>query len=235
MKIRIRLYHYHDLDLVSLYREGRISIPKAVKYTLNAFARKEYVRLETGGKKSEKTARPVYMFNIILDEKKDETAIKLLEKVEKGYRNNFIKQVLRAYLCLAIPEAYTSAENMDYFNEREKGFSGERKSIPAPVSKTVRRKPKSVQEPRDPEKLIPTAVEGSGVVIRDLAAEDILKEADDNVVSIGTDEVDESGAFGGDTPEEVDGSGNMETDEDTVTEAAEDDPMLLDIFKTMLN
>ena len=39
MKIRIRLYFYHDLDLVSLYREGRISISKSVKYALNAFAR----------------------------------------------------------------------------------------------------------------------------------------------------------------------------------------------------
>ena len=54
MKIRIRLYFYHDLDLVSLYREGRISISKSVKYALNAFARKNYVRLEAGSKKCEK-------------------------------------------------------------------------------------------------------------------------------------------------------------------------------------
>mgnify|MGYP006889649423 CR=1 FL=1 len=103
LKIRIRLYHYHDLDLVSLYREGRISIPKAVKLTLNAFARKRYVRLETVDKKCEKIAKPVYMFNIILDEKKDKDAIDLLNKIDKGYRNNFIKQLLRVYLCFVLP------------------------------------------------------------------------------------------------------------------------------------
>ena len=103
MKIRIRLYHYHDLDLVSLYREGRISIPKAVKLTLNAFARKRYVRLETVDKKCEKIAKPVYMFNIILDEKKDKDAIDLLNKIDKGYRNNFIKQLLRVCLLYTSP------------------------------------------------------------------------------------------------------------------------------------
>ena len=140
MKIRIRLYHYHDLDLVSLYREGRISIPKAVKFTLNAFARKRYVRLETVDKKCEKIAKPVYMFNIILDEKKDKDAIDLLNKIDKGYRNNFIKQLLRVYLCFVLPGCYTAQENLGYFSEREKGIFGEREVVPAPVSRYVREK-----------------------------------------------------------------------------------------------
>lgn len=140
MKIRIRLYHYHDLDLVSLYREGRISIPKAVKLTLNAFARKRYVRLETVDKKCEKIAKPVYMFNIILDEKKDKDAIDLLNKIDKGYRNNFIKQLLRVYLCFVLPGCYTAQENLEYFAEREKGIFGEREVVPAPISRYVREK-----------------------------------------------------------------------------------------------
>lgn len=118
LKIRIRLYFYHDLDLVSLYREGRISISKSVKYALNAFARKNYVRLEAGSKKCEKAAKPVYMFNIVLDEKKDKDAIDLLNKIANGYRNNFIKQLLRLYLNFVLPDCYTSAENMSYFSER---------------------------------------------------------------------------------------------------------------------
>ena len=138
MKIRIRLYHYHDLDLVSLYREGRISIPKAVKLTLNAFARKRYVRLETVDKKCEKIAKPVYMFNIILDEKKDKDAIDLLNKIDKGYRNNFIKQLLRVYLCFVLPGCYTAQENLEYFAEREKGIFGEGEGVPAPMSRYVR-------------------------------------------------------------------------------------------------
>lgn len=118
LKIRIRLYFYHDLDLVSLYREGRISISKFVKYALNAFARKDYTKFETGSKKCEKAAKPVYMFNIVLDEKKDKDAIDLLNKIANGYRNNFIKQLLRLYLNFVIPDCYTSSENKSYFSER---------------------------------------------------------------------------------------------------------------------
>lgn len=117
MKIRVRLYHYHDLDLVSLYREGRISISKAIKCTLKAFAQKKYMQLEVGSKKCEKTAKPVYMFNVILNEEKDQDAIELLNKIENGYRNNFIKQLLREYLCFTIPDCYTSSENKSYISE----------------------------------------------------------------------------------------------------------------------
>ena len=128
LKIRIRLYHYHDLDLVSLYREGRISIPKAVKLTLNAFARKRYVRLETVDKKCEKIAKPVYMFNIILDEKKDKDAIDLLNKIDKGYRNNFIKQLLRVYLCvLSFRAVIRHRKTWSILQNGKRGFLGNAK------------------------------------------------------------------------------------------------------------
>ena len=162
LKIRIRLYHYHDLDLVSLYREGRISIPKAVKLTLNAFARKRYVRLETVDKKCEKIAKPVYMFNIILDEKKDKDAIDLLNKIDKGYRNNFIKQLLRVYLCFVLPGCYTAQENLEYFAEREKGIFGEREVVPAPISRYVREKTSEQKRVTD------APIEVGGVIIKDL-------------------------------------------------------------------
>lgn len=165
MKIRIRLYHYHDLDLVSLYREGRISIPKAVKLTLNAFARKRYVRLETVDKKCEKIAKPVYMFNIILDEKKDKDAIDLLNKIDKGYRNNFIKQLLRVYLCFVLPGCYTAQENLEYFAEREKGIFGEREVVPAPISRYVREKTS------EQKRVTEAPIEVGGVVIKDLPPE----------------------------------------------------------------
>lgn len=172
MKIRIRLYHYHDLDLVSLYREGRISIPKAVKLTLNAFARKRYVRLETVDKKCEKIAKPVYMFNIILDEKKDKDAIDLLNKIDKGYRNNFIKQLLRVYLCFVLPGCYTAQENLRYFAEREKGIFGEREVVPAPVSRYVREKTS------EQKRVAESPIEVGGVIIKDLPPE---KPEDSNV------------------------------------------------------
>ena len=151
MKIRIRLYHYHDLDLVSLYREGRISVSKAVKYTLNAFAQKRYVGLEVGCKKCEKTAKPVYMFNIMLDEKKDKDAIDLLNKIEKGFRNNFIKLLLREYLCFTLPECYTM-KDMPYFCERQKGMWGKHEIVSAPAGRNINKKTAVMSEASEPFK-----------------------------------------------------------------------------------
>lgn len=193
MKIRIRLYHYHDLDLVSLYREGRISIPKAVKFTLNAFARKRYVRLETVDKKCEKIAKPVYMFNIILDEKKDKDAIDLLNKIDKGYRNNFIKQLLRVYLCFVLPGCYTAQENLEYFAEREKGIFGEREVVPAPISRYVREKTSEQKRVTD------APIEVGGVIIKDLPPEKPedssvpeTKDSFENSIEVETDPLKES-------------------------------------------
>lgn len=180
LKIRIRLYHYHDLDLVSLYREGRLSIPKAVKYSLNAFAEKRYVRLETNNKKCEKVARPVYTFNVILNEKKDKKAIELLDKIDKGFRNNFMKQLLRVYLGFALPECYTTAENLAYFSEREKEIFKERKTVPAPAVRNVKKKTvPEVSSPQASESAAPpAAVKGGGLVIKELPPDEETVEKD---------------------------------------------------------
>lgn len=136
-----------------------------MKLTLNAFARKRYVRLETVDKKCEKIAKPVYMFNIILDEKKDKDAIDLLNKIDKGYRNNFIKQLLRVYLCFVLPGCYTAQENLEYFAEREKGIFGEREVVPAPISRYVREKTSEQKRVTD------APIEVGGVIIKDLPPE----------------------------------------------------------------
>ena len=180
MKIRVRLYHYHDLDLVSLYREGRLSVSKAAKIALNSFAQKKYFIMEAKEKKAEKVAKPVYMFNIVLNEKKDRDAIELLNKIEKGYRNNFIKQLLRLYLRYEIPDCYISSENAGYFIEREKGLSGERKVIPAPVGRNVRPKPAAVPVVPEPTVIpapVPEKVDAGGLIIKDLSVEESKEES----------------------------------------------------------
>lgn len=180
MKIRVRLYHYHDLDLVSLYREGRLSVSKAAKIALNSFAQKKYFIMEAKEKKAEKVAKPVYMFNIVLNEKKDRDAIELLNKIEKGYRNNFIKQLLRLYLRYEIPDSYISSENAGYFIEREKGLSGERKVIPAPAGRNVRPKPAAVPVVPEPTVIpapVPEKVDAGGLIIKDLSVEESKEES----------------------------------------------------------
>lgn len=252
LKIRIRLYHYHDLDLISLYREGRLSIPKAVKYSLNAFAEKRYVRLETNNKKCEKIARPVYTFNIILNEKKDKKAIELLDKIDKGFRNNFMKQLLRVYLGFAFPECYTSAENLAYFSEREKEIFKERKTVPAPAVRNVKKKP--VPEVSSPQTAPgsaapPAAIKGGGLVIKELPPDEetVEKDMPDQTLSDSKDKEfvqSEESKEGMIEKTHV----NKETAEDnsserlfikdagdeTGDESAEDDVELIGLFKKMM-
>lgn len=252
LKIRIRLYHYHDLDLVSLYREGRLSIPKAVKYSLNAFAEKRYVRLETNNKKCEKIARPVYTFNIILNEKKDKKAIELLDKIDKGFRNNFMKQLLRVYLGFAFPECYTSAENLAYFSEREKEIFKERKTVPAPAVRNVKKK--TVPEVSSPQTASgsaapPAAVKGGGLVIKELPPDEktVEKALHDQAMpdssnkgfvhSEGSnEEMIEKTHVNKETAEDngIERLITEDTGDEAGNESAEDDVELLGLFKKMM-
>lgn len=252
LKIRIRLYHYHDLDLVSLYREGRLSIPKAVKYSLNAFAEKRYVRLETNNKKCEKVARPVYTFNIILNEKKDKKAIELLDKIDKGFRNNFMKQLLRVYLGFALPECYTTAGNIVYFSEREKEIFKERKTVPAPAVRNVKKKmflevssPQTSSESTAP----PATVKGGGLVVKELPLEEEMVEKDTSNQAL-SDSKDKGFVHGEESNKEMiektpvkkdtveDNSLERRITEDvgdeTGDESSEDDVELIGIFKKMM-
>ena len=252
LKIRIRLYHYHDLDLVSLYREGRLSIPKAVKYSLNAFAEKRYVRLETNNKKCEKIARPVYTFNIILNEKKDKKAIELLDKIDKGFRNNFMKQLLRVYLGFALPECYMTAENLVYFSERENEIFKERKTVPAPAVRNVKKKtvPEVSFSQASSESTAPSvAVKGGGLVIKELPTDEEMVEKDmpDQTLS---DSKDKEFVQGEESNEEMiektpvkkdtaDDNGierliTEDTGDEVGNESAEDDVELIGIFKKMM-
>lgn len=208
MKIRVRLYHCHDIDLVSLYREGRISIPRTVKYTLNAFAQKRYVLLETNDKIIERPAKKVYMFNVVLDEEKDKNAIELLSRIEKGYHNNFIKQLLRTYLCFTFPDCYTSAENISYFTEREKCIFGERETIPAPAGRNIRKKPDTI-----PESVLPE----TGEII---SQEIPLDEMKPNIVSY--------------NKKTILSTENSERKEAIADETSEDETELVDFFKNLM-
>ena len=55
-----------------------------------------------------KEIRKSYLKILILDEVKDKKAIEMMEKIAKGYRSNFLKNILRLYLCAPV--------SVDYFN-----------------------------------------------------------------------------------------------------------------------
>lgn len=41
MKVEVKLYSYHDMDLVGLYKTGKVSFPETTRQVLNSYARGE--------------------------------------------------------------------------------------------------------------------------------------------------------------------------------------------------
>ena len=117
MKIEVKLYSYHDMDLVSLYKTGRVSFPETTRQILNSYANKEAYKvrlLEVDEKRLTRypsdSYRKYYHYHVVLDEKDDADAVGLLIRISPGYRNNFIKAILRQYLCAT----RTEIENPSY-------------------------------------------------------------------------------------------------------------------------
>lgn len=119
MIVEVKLYHYHDLDLVYLYRHGNISFCSAAKTALKAFVNKEFFLFEIAEPNREIAQHRTYRFRIEFDDQKDKEVVNMLNKINKGCRNNFIKEVLRNYIPFTMTSEYVvSQKDISYFSER---------------------------------------------------------------------------------------------------------------------
>lgn len=133
MKIEVKLYSYHDMDLVTLYKTGQILFPESTKNILNAYANQQVYRLKMQSVDEEKLARypndryrKYYHYHVILDNQKDAAAISLLKRITPGYRNNFIKSVLRQYICGVFVPEYSIDGNTEFFDMMSRKIQGNR-------------------------------------------------------------------------------------------------------------
>ena len=149
MKIEVKLYSYHDMDLVSLYKTGQVSFPETTRQILNSYANKEAYKvrlLETNIKRLSKypsdSYRKYYHYHVILDEKDDRDAVRLLKHITPGYRNNFIKAILRQYLCGAFIADYSIDGDTKFFDEMSRRFQGDREERDVKLEKRKKKKAK---------------------------------------------------------------------------------------------
>lgn len=100
-RYHIRLYYYHDLDIISYMINYNFDVIAAMYCTLNAFVNDELFVIETPKKLREEPLekRRVYNRYLNLDPIKDKKAIDFLNKLVKGKQNLFLKNLLRQYLC----------------------------------------------------------------------------------------------------------------------------------------
>lgn len=118
----VRLYQVHDLDLVTYMIKHKMNMSKAIYCSLVAFTRGErfVIKVPPLKEKSEfKTKQKYYEVLVNLSADTDQEVIDLLNKINVGYQNNFIKNILRFYLCTPIPTGFIeNFSDKPYFEDR---------------------------------------------------------------------------------------------------------------------
>ena len=117
----IRLYRSHDLDLITFMETHEFNITKAIYCSLKAFSNNDYFVIEIPPKRKKELdiKRNIYTKQLSLDEEKDAEAIRTLLKIKNGGKNNFLKNLLRMYLCHPIAESFlVNEEEITDFTEK---------------------------------------------------------------------------------------------------------------------
>ena len=105
--VTIKIYQLDDLDLYSFIVTHEFDVKKAIYCSLKALSRGEaFVTTLPPLKPAKIIHKKTIMKRLVLDEKKDKAIIDLLEKIAPGYRNCFIKNVLRLYLAAPFTEEF---------------------------------------------------------------------------------------------------------------------------------
>lgn len=112
-KYAIRFHYAHDIDIISIYENYEFDLTKAIYCSLTAFCNGEIFAIKMPQKREKpfKYPRRILFKRLILDEKRDEKAIKLIERINKGYRNNFLKNLLRLYLSIPLSDQFVDSES----------------------------------------------------------------------------------------------------------------------------
>lgn len=98
MKLIVRLYRQHDLDLIALHKNKDFCLTTAIRKSLDAYVNKKQLSiLAPNSILEEKVPRQIQII-VRFDDHKDAKAIEWIKTIKSGYRNSFIKNLLRGYL-----------------------------------------------------------------------------------------------------------------------------------------
>lgn len=118
----ISMYKVHDLDLITYMMSYEFNIAHAAYCALKAFAKHDLFIIKTPPRApvtiQMDDIKHVYRKTMTLYEDRDSEVIELLDMIKNGYKNNFIKNILRQYLCIPLtPSFLRDPQDMDVFSE----------------------------------------------------------------------------------------------------------------------
>lgn len=137
---KIRLYKAHDLDLISFLDSHHMDFRKAVYCSLTAFAKGELFVIKIPPRiPNPGPLRWKYEFNLSLNPETDRAVIDMIDGITNGYKNNFIKNLLRMYLCTPISaEFLKDPSRISLFEEKFRMFKRGRRIADAAKVKRAR-------------------------------------------------------------------------------------------------
>lgn len=120
--ITVRLYKYHDYDLVYLYKKLQFPVRDAMKEALINYVRNEPKFFKIPVKQlqddEEDTEQNICQFHIKLDETEYQDVIDFLDNLKDRKRNSFLKNLLRGYLAGPVAYVYEKEPNDDLTKKR---------------------------------------------------------------------------------------------------------------------
>lgn len=100
-RYKVRFYKAHDLDLITYMASHSINLKVTLYYVLRAYCNGTVIGIripeQIGPRPSEYNM--IYCTYLYLDPEKDKKMIEFIEGIKPGFRNNFMKNLLRQYLC----------------------------------------------------------------------------------------------------------------------------------------
>ena len=132
IKITMRLYRLHDLDLMYLYKMPNVSIQAIIKVML-----KNYVKDRNNGNRIATRFRTsdirhniplpsTAQFHIILQDDEDGDVISWIEQIPKGIRNGMIKNMLRNYFDFPLIVPYEETVSDEKITSEDDSISIEK-------------------------------------------------------------------------------------------------------------
>ena len=113
-KISVRLYRMHDLDLIALFFTINFPFRKVMITSLKEFLKGNVKQIEipSGVKLNVEKVKYCVLFQLTLDEVRDQDVLNLLSQIPKGMRNSFLKNCMRQQIKgLEMLQIYRTIEN----------------------------------------------------------------------------------------------------------------------------
>lgn len=130
----VRFYRAHDMDIIFLALTRDFDVMRAIYSAATAFSHGQAFVIEIPPPETDSLPQMKYSYRhmLCLDRDKDSDLISLLERVRPGYRNSFLKNLLRLYLACPFNEHFfLSPGDMAVFEDRMQGIRQGRRTAKA--------------------------------------------------------------------------------------------------------